>query len=173
MLFRPFGKREKETAVPCQNSPLPIYLKPFLVLDQAKCSMHELAADIRCTCGCMTFHAYQSEDIGFLFRLECSACGREFTLFDAQQHGWDAIVCGAAPEKTTATECKETCRKCGGEAFHTRVWIEPCQKEEYTEDVPEGRSEDEWVNAFTWFGAHLTCAGCGRRIRDWADVETA
>lgn len=151
----------------------PTYLRHSLVPDQAKCSQQEVTGDIHCTCGCTAFQAYQSEEIGFLFRLVCCGCGTEITLFDARQHGWDAIVCGAIPEEPVTADCKETCRKCGGEAFHTQVWVEPCQKEEYTEDVPDGRTEEEWVNAFTWFGAHLTCAGCGRRIRDWADAETA
>lgn len=173
MQLWPFGKKETDAGVPHEELPVPTYLRKYFVPVQEKCSMSEVTGSICCTCGATVFKARRSEDYGCLFRLVCASCGQDILLFDAKQHGWDALVCGVVPEDDATDDCTEQCAKCGGEDFHVTVWIEACQKEEFTEDVPAGLTEDDWVNAYGWFGAHLTCAHCGHKERDWADVETA
>lgn len=173
MKLWPFGGKKSDNAVQSEILPVPTYLKSYFVPDQEKCNMAEVTGNIRCTCGGMIFKARRSEDYGCLFGLECASCGKEILLFDSKQHGWDALVCGVIPEDDASLDCAETCAKCSGEDFYVTVWIEACQKEEFIEDITEGLTEDDWVNAYDWFGAHLICAHCGHKERDWADVETA
>lgn len=173
MKFWPFGRKKTAVAVPCEELPIPTYLRRYLVPMQDKCSMDEITGDIRCTCGGAGFKARRSEDDGLLFSLTCSACGADILLFDAKQHGWDALVCGVVPDEVAAADITEQCTKCGHEEFRTTVWIEACQRGEFVEEVPADLKEDDWVNAYGWFGAHLTCVHCGHKVRDWADVETA
>lgn len=173
MKLWPFNSKKSEVPVPCEELPIPTHLRQYFIPVQEKCSMTEVTGDIRCTCGGMSFKARRSGDYGCLFSLACTSCGKEILLFDSKQHGWDALVCGMISEDDATIDCTEQCAKCGCENFHTIVWIEACHREEFVEDVPDGLTEADWVNAFGWFGAHLTCANCGHRARDWADVETA
>ncbi|MBQ2953362.1 MAG: hypothetical protein IJE07_07370 [Clostridia bacterium] len=173
MKLWPFGSKKSNAPVTCGELPVPKCLKRYFVPELGKCSMAEITGDIRCTCGAMAFKARRSEDVGLRFSLTCSSCGEDILLFDAKQHGWDALVCGIVPDDEANDETSEQCAKCGHEEFRATVWIEACEREEFVEDIPEGLTEDDWVNAYGWFGAHLTCVQCGHRVRDWADVETA
>lgn len=173
MKFWPFGRKKLDTIVELGNLPIPTYLKKYYVPAPEKCSMTEIAGDICCTCGSMAFKARRSADYGRLFSLTCVACGEDILLFDAKQHDWDSIVCGVVPDDDAVADIIGQCAKCGHEDFRTTVWIEACQRDEFVEDVPAGLTEDDWVNAYGWLGAHLTCVHCGHKVRDWADVETA
>lgn len=169
----PIDRKKSVAAVPSDKLPIPTYLRPYFVPIQEKSSMAEVTGNIRCTCGGMTFKARRSEDYGCLFGLKCTSCGQDILLFDAKQHGWDALVCGMIPDDDATIDCTEKCAKCSCEDFYVTVRIEACQREEFIEDIPAGLTAGDWVNAYDWFGAHLTCAHCGHRERDWADVETA
>lgn len=172
MGWLPFGSKKDRVNIQSDELPVPTCLKPYFVPIAGKCSMTELSGGIRCSCGANSFRAIGSEEPGLRYRLCCTGCGQDVLLFDAWQHGWDALVCGVLPEDGAVPEHAESCGKCGGDAFRADVWIEPVEREEFVSDIPEGLTEADWVNAYTWFAATLTCARCGRRVRDWADVET-
>ena len=104
-----------------------------------------------------------------MFGLTCTSCRQEILLFDEKQHGWNALVCGMIPADEVTIDYTEQCAKCGGEDFRVTVWTEACNREEFVEDVPAGLTEADWVNAYGW----LTCAHCGHKEYNWADVETA
>lgn len=172
MRFWPFGKKKPAEAEKPVGLPIPTFVKLFLVPDMKKSGMENVYGSIRCTCGCTAFAAMHSRDDDRLYHLLCRDCGQDILLFDGQKHGWDALVCQMLMEDMQAGEDSERCAKCGCADFHADVWYEPTAREEFDscrEDLPG----EEWVNAFTWFGAGLTCCGCGHRIRSWADVETA
>lgn len=171
MKFWPF-RRKMPLPVPA-DLPVPTHLRPFFVVRTDLGDASQLAGDIRCTCGCASFAAARSRDDDCLYHLTCDQCGQHVTLFDARVHGWDALVCHMPGEYLNRGEVTEQCRKCGGGRFSADVWIEPAQKEEFIACVEGELPDDEWVNAFTWFAAHLTCAKCGCRVRGWADIETA
>ena len=175
MKFWPFGKKKTQQTVtaPCDNTVVPTHLKPYFVQRADKESKTHITGDIRCNCGCMVFAAHHSKDDDCIYRVTCADCQKEILLFDARRHGWDAIVCHMPGEYLQAGEENAVCPKCGGEHFHVTVWIEPTEKAEFVSCVEGELPESEWVNAFAWFAAHLTCDDCGCKQRDWADVETA
>lgn len=152
---------------------MPACLKKYYVPELSECSMTEIMGSICCSCGEKAFRALSSEEPGLRYSLKCLACGQDILLFDARRHGWDALVCGDVPDGESGADQAEACEKCGGDAFRAEVWIEHIAREEFVSDIPEGLTEDDWVNAHGWFGASLTCDRCGRQIRSWADVETA
>lgn len=172
MKLWPFG-RKRPAAVRHEELPIPACLRPFLVPADGKCSMTEVAGSVRCTCGQDVFTAHRSVDCDCLYHLACHACGQDVLLFDAEQHGWDRLVCGEPVVDAQAGEHTEQCRKCGCGDFRADVWLEACDREEFLQNAPEGIAEGAWVNAFTYFAAHLTCTQCGCRVRSWADIETA
>lgn len=171
MKFWPFKRQIPDKS--SEESPVPTHLKPFFVVDRKKNDEDQLSGDIRCTCGCMAFTASRSRDDDCLYRLNCDRCGQDIQLFDARVQGWDAVVCHMPGELMDMGEVIEKCGKCGGDRFSAVVLIEPAQKEEFIACVEGERPDCEWVNAFTWFAAHLTCTCCGHRMRSWADIETA
>ena len=175
MKFWPFGKKKVEMPipVPADEDAVPTYLKPYFVQRQEKHDATQITGDVCCTCGCTVFAARQSKDDDCVFRLTCVDCRREILLFDARVHGWDALVCHMPGEALQLGDVVARCEKCAGERFHATVWVEPADKAEFVSCVEGELPDSEWVNAFTWFAAHLTCAECGCKIRDWADIETA
>lgn len=175
MKFWPFGRKKAQALVadPCTELPVPTHLKPFFVPMADKNNTTQITGSIRCTCGCEAFAAQRSVDNDCLFRLNCDACVQEVLLFDARRHGWDSVVCHEPVEAMQMGESTARCEKCGREHFGVTVWIEPTEKAEFVSCVEGELPDGEWVNAFTWFAAHLTCTHCGYRQRDWADVETA
>lgn len=152
---------------------MPTHLKPFFVQQHGTGGEAQITGDIRCTCGCVTFGAKHSKDDDCIYHLICDHCKQDILLFDARVHGWDALVCHMPGEALQLGDVAARCEKCGSESFSTTVWIEPTDKAEFVSCVEGERSDSEWVNAFTWFAAHLTCAQCGHKMRDWADIETA
>ena len=175
MRLWPFGKKKEQMSVetPRAEPAVPTHLKPFFIQREDKRNDTQITGDIRCTCGCETFVAKQSKDDDCIYRLTCDACGTDILLFDARVHGWDAIVCKMPGEHLQLGDTTAKCEKCGGEHFHVTVWVEPTEKEEFISCTEGELPDSEWVNAFTWFAAHLTCAECGCKQRDWADIETA
>lgn len=172
MWLWPFGRKKKAVAAP-DSPPVPTHLKPFIKLQPGKDGALQLTGSIRCTCGCIAFSAYRNQDDDSRFRLVCRNCDQDILLFDARQHGWDTVVCHVPVEDAQAGETAEVCPACGSNSFGVTVWIEPASREEFVSCVEGELPDEEWVNAFTWFAAHLTCVGCGKKQRDWADVETA
>jgi len=173
MKLWPFGKKASAVSIPLEELPVPTGLNGFFIPEISKCSMTEITGCIRCPCGENAFRAFSSEEPGLRYRLKCPACGRDIQLFDGRQNGWDALVCGDVPEMDGIADKSEVCDKCGGDRFHTDVWIEPVERDDFVSEVPAGLTADDWVNAYGWFAASLTCCRCGRKIRSWADVETA
>lgn len=174
MKFWPFGrKQQKVAAAPCTELPVPTHLKPFFLQQSDDGNDAKVIGDIRCICGSKAFAAHHSKDDDCLYHLTCDDCRKDILLFDAQRHGWDTIVCHMPGENLHLGDVTAICEKCGSERFSVSVWIEPTEKGEFISCVEGELSEDEWVNAFTWFAAHLTCTNCGCKQRDWADIETA
>ena len=175
MKFWPFGRKNTTTPVvaPCAELPVPTHLKAFFVPQPDKGNKTQITGEICCTCGCTMFAAHHSKDDDCIYHLTCADCRKNILLFDARLHGWDANVCHMPGEYLQMGEENAVCHKCGGEHFHVTVWIEPTEKAEFVSCVEGELPESEWVNAFTWFAAHLTCADCGCKQRDWADIETA
>lgn len=171
MKFWPFKRRETDPTP--EELPVPAHLKPFFVVNGEQSNAEQLTGDIRCTCGCMTFVASRSRDDDCLYHLNCDRCGQDVQLFDARVHGWDAVVCHMPGVFMNKGDVAERCEKCGGDRFSAFVWIEPASKEEFIACVEGELPDGEWVNAFTWFAAHLTCTCCSHRVRGWADIETA
>jgi hypothetical protein len=60
--------------------------------------------------------------------LGCKSCGRDFTVFDNQLNGWNAVVCG--DRSTLPSDYKDRVRKslesrscsCGSSGFQCLVW---------------------------------------------------
>lgn len=175
MKLWPFGRRKEaaDSATPATALPVPTHLQPFFVPHMKKRDQTQITGDVRCTCGGERFAAHRMKDSSQRYHLTCIACGKEVLLFDEKQHGWDTVVCHMNCGDDSEEEITERCGKCGGEGFGATVWVEPTEKEEFVACVEGELPDDEWVNAFTWFAAHLTCCSCGARIRGWADVETA
>lgn len=175
MKFWPFGKKKAQSpiSVTAAEDAVPTHLKSYFVRWQEKREATQIIGDIRCTCGCMAFAASQSKDDDCVFRLTCNDCGQEILLFDARVHGWDALVCHMSGEFFQLGDVAARCEKCGSERFCATVLIEPTDKAEFVSCVAGELPDSEWVNAFTWFAAHLTCVECGCKMRDWADIETA
>ena len=175
MRFWPFGKKKVQQPIEasCTELAVPNHLRPFFMQRTDKGNDTQITGDIRCTCGSASFAAKHSKDDDCIYRLNCADCGQDILLFDARVHGWDALVCHMPGEHLQQGEVTEQCEKCASRCFGATVWIEPTQKEEFISCV-EGELPDEaWVNAFTWFAAHLTCVECGRKLHSWADIETA
>ena len=170
MKLWPFGKKQAATHA---ELPVPTYLKPFLVPEPYKGETAQLAGEIRCTCGGVAFSAHRNIDDDNRFHGVCRNCDKDILLFDAHRHGWDALVCHVPAEDADAGESTETCPKCGSNSFAVTVWIEPTNVEEFVSCVEGELPDEEWVNAYFWFAAHLTCIGCGKKLRGWADIETA
>ena len=175
MKLWPFGKKKEPVPMetPSNEPAVPTHLKPFFVQWADKGNDTQLTGDIRCSCGCEVFAARQSKDDNCLYHLTCDACRKDLLLFDARAHGWDAMVCKMPAEHLQRGDIAAKCEKCGSERFGVTVWIEPAEKAEFVACVEGELPDSDWVNAFTWFAAHLTCTGCGCRQRDWADIETA
>lgn len=175
MKFWPFGKKKEKAsaAESCVELPVPTHLKPFFAPMPDKRNTTQITGDIRCTCGCVEFAAKHSKDDDCIYHLICDACGKDILLFDARVHGWDAAVCHMPGEYLRLEDVTVRCEKCGSERFNVTIWVEPTEKEEFISCVGGELPDSEWVNAFTWFAAHLTCVGCGCEQRDWADIETA
>lgn len=171
-MFWPFGKKKPVGDEAPVELPVPTFVKPFLVPDRKKSSLENVYGSIRCACGCADFSAMHSVDDDRLYHLLCRDCGQDVTLFDGQRYGWDALVCQTPMEDLQSGEAAERCPKCSCADFRADVWYEPTAREEY-DSCREALPEEDWVNAFTWFGADLICSSCGHRLRSWADVETA
>ena len=175
MKFWPFGRKKMTApvAAPCAELPVPTHLKAFFVPRSDKGNKTQITGEICCTCGCKEFSAHRQQDSNGYYHLTCGVCGKNIMLFDERQHGWDTLVCHMQYESCQTEAVAEKCDKCGCERFGATVWIEPAEKEEFVSCVEGELPDAEWVNAFTWFAAHLTCASCGSKQRDWADIETA
>ena len=175
MRFWPFGKKRVEQPIEgaMAESAVPTHLQPFFMQRVDKGNDTQITGDIRCSCGSTSFAAMHSRDDDCVYRLICAGCGQDILLFDARTHGWDALVCHMPGEYLGQGEETEKCESCGGECFEVTVWIEPIEKAEFISCAEGELPEEAWVNAFTWFAAHLTCTRCGKQKRGWADIETA
>lgn len=173
MKLWPFGKKKTVPAAPAKELAVPTYLLPYWKTDATHGDAQQLAGTLQCKCGCQTFQSLSSNDDDRLYHAVCKECREDVLLFDANTCGWDALICGVQTEDAHAGETAAKCPKCGCEHFGVTVWVEPTDKQEFISCNDRGLPESEWVHAYTWFAAHLTCADCGHRLRDWADIETA
>lgn len=171
MRFWPFGRKKADAA--CAERPVPTYLKPFLDTEPYRDGQTQVTGTVRCKCGCTSFCACRNRDDDNRFHVICQQCSADILLFDMHQHGWDTVVCHEKVEDSGTGEITEHCRKCGADVFGVNVWIEHASAEEFVSCIEGELPDSEWVNAFTWFAAHLTCAKCGCKVRSWADIECA
>lgn len=173
MKLWPFSRKKNVQTEPSCEIPIPSYLRPYWVTVEHKNDPQQITGNIRCACGCTAFRALRSNDDDRLWHAICRDCKNDILLFDVNQHGWDAIICGDRIDDMHAGESAAQCPKCSGDEFGVTVWVEPTDKQEFISCNENGLPESEWVNAYTWFAAHLTCVNCNHRLRDWADIETA
>ena len=171
MRFWPFGK--KKATAPQAEPPVPTHLKPFLDTVTYRDGQTQVTGTVRCACGSRCFSACRNRDDDNHFHVICRDCSDDILLFDMHRHGWDTLVCHVPVEDCGTGEVTECCPKCDGEAFRVEVWIEHADEAEFVACVEGELPDSEWVNAFTWFAAHLTCAKCGCKVRGWADIECA
>lgn len=65
--------------------------------------------ELACSCGGARFHVtcgvHTSDDAAVAappISIECDACKATFEIFDASEHGWDAVMCGARHDEPEA-----------------------------------------------------------------------
>lgn len=171
--------------------PIPTHLKNFLIVDEHDFDGHNLKGKTRCTCGCEnirlkiygknygSYLAVTKYKGGFRFRVAgiCAECGKIFDLIDLSKHGYDGFICHDGLPVDDSDLKEYYCEKCGNNTFSADIEIEPEDPkqfyEEVAEDSPTEFEAEDYVDAFHWFALSLTCTKCGRKLKNWIDLETA
>lgn len=170
---------------------LPVYLRSCTVPDVKRSKDGTVFGKIRCVCGCdeMKIRIFAQDsgkylcvadyhgDTGFRVDAVCVACGKDYLLIDAAKYGYDGYVCHEGTPVEDADLLSYRCHKCGEDRFQAEIGIEteaPEQfMEEVVEDAPDQYRPENFVNAFGWFNLSLTCSHCGKKLKNWIDLETS
>ncbi len=93
-----------------------------------------------------------------VFRVTCTSCGHEITVFDTRYHGYDAMYCDTLTAEAAAYE--PTFRPIGnrdGSPMRITVKLEHDESlEEFRENIETDATYEEYANAFTWIWVYGT-----------------
>lgn len=93
-----------------------------------------------------------------VFRVTCTACGHEITVFDSRYHGYDALYCDELTPEAKAYE--PSFRPTGnrdGSPMRIALKLEHDESlEEFRENVGDEATSEEYANAFTWIWVYAT-----------------
>lgn len=170
--------------------PIPDHLKEIFHPLGEENNEFSVTGELVCTCGCSTFSLEYEGQVrdGYLCEVNrgghfhlavyarCQDCGKEYLVFDENQHGWNGFVAG---EEVPPLPIRElyACKSCKENASRLVVGIESQGKEDFLEESGYGEpgcpfGEEDWVNAFEWITLSITCQKCGEKLPNWLDAET-
>lgn len=93
----------------------------------------------------------------------CQACGRRILIFDNVSMGYDRQNQAASTRQSSPLRCP----KCKENDFsvHIRLEYADIQEIQRLDTANPG-------NEFTWIGVTLKCNRCGKKYRDFLNIET-
>ncbi len=157
--------------------PIPSHLKNYLELISDENDEYKVTSIIKCKCGSESFSIYESNN-KMIVKIVCSSCNKELILFDEGKHGWNGFICNddflnrAEPLKVTKYS------KCNEDEFKIVVTVTSQGKQDFIDEsglengLGETLNESDWVNAFEWISADITCLSCKNEDEHWLDCET-
>lgn len=156
--------------------PIPSHLKNYLELIGDENDEFKIKGIVKCKCGSKSFKIYESNN-KMIVKVFCSLCNEELILFDEDKHGWNGFVCNDnflnREESLNITKCS----KCNNDKFEIEVTIASQGKEDFIDESclenshGETLNESDWVNAFEWISANITCLNCKNQDESWLHCE--
>lgn len=168
--------------------PIPKHLKE--VFRVSNFDGHDLDGKIVCTCGCNAFGikyfgwiwddgglavVNEGEGYALVVKAVCRDCKKEWLIFDLSKHGFEGLVNeGGVPVPEKMLKCYSCC---DNSSYEFDIGIETEDPEQFIEEVVNEEFSDgkftpeDYVDAFDWLVIHLKCTHCGRKFRDWINLE--
>ena len=109
-----------------------------------------------------------------IITLTIAATDETVKLFDSSLNGYDALTNEINYSSELLRFKKKTkCLMCGCNTYKVIINIHSTGKKDLLRDQPcDEINEKNWTDAFAWFSIDLECSNCGRKTRNWFEIET-
>ena len=109
-----------------------------------------------------------------IVKVKSTQLKNEFEIFNSLLYGYDAIISNKQEmAMPTKYKRKSKCHICGCETYKIYINIHNTGKKDLLEDQAcEYINEDNWVDAFDWISIDLECSDCGKKTKEWFEMET-
>jgi hypothetical protein len=170
--------------------PIPKHLRNILVPVGEFNDEFCVTGKVVCECGAKDFsiglvgdsHEYdkikviKTKELGnnyfLILRVSCNICGRDYLIFDADHHGWNAFVAGGDSKNSPRPSVEVWhCNKCNKTNHSLMVKINSQGKADFME-LGEDFNENDWVEAFDWITVGVQCNACNEKNIEWISYET-
>jgi hypothetical protein len=115
----------------------------------------------------------------YLFKTRCTACEKEWLIFDNDIHGYNAIFCSEdyRPDLPRPSLVKWHCQKCGSTVHRVSITINYSLDVEVEDIFDEPTMDVEYLqevasNVFGAINIALICSDCGQILKCFASSET-
>ena len=97
--------------------------------------------------------------------ITCTKCNKQIVLFDAYQHGYDAVVCGFPETSEEGYSQRNVAQpyvcECGNKAFH--LVVRASYDSNFYEMI-ELETQRELDESYGWYSVEAICSGCNKNI---------
>jgi hypothetical protein len=177
-----------------KGMPAPSHLTHWLARMPSRCTGRKCVGHVQCPCGSRKIRLStsgmrmehgkrfpQTVQIGdkfyFIITVICAECGKDHVLFDANLHGWNAVVGGDATDRETAAAANPpmigwTCDGCDATEHTASMELISEGRQDAMEESGGVLDETNWQEGFGWINISIACCHCGQKVPNWVSYET-
>jgi hypothetical protein len=176
-----------------KGMPAPVHLVHWLARVPSRCTGRKCFGHVQCPCGSRKIRLSTSRignengkrfpetaQLGNMFysiiTAVCAECGKDHVLFDANLHGWNAVVCREARSDTAVAANSPmigwTCDRCDAREHSASIELISEGRQDALDESGGALDESNWQEGFGCINISIACCHCGRKVQNWVSYET-